>query len=74
MKLEEEEKGNVTILEYLEKFSQPMTLGSAHSAGSTNRERLLVLTGFTVVSGARDPIEDRSGENASLTSTVKPGV
>lgn len=74
LRLEEEEKGNVTILEYLEKFSQPMTLGSAHSAGSTNRERLLVLTGFTVVSGARDSIEDRSGENASLTSTVKPGA
>lgn len=59
VKLEEEEKGNVTSLEYLKKLSQPMTLGSADTAGSTNMERLRVLTGFTVASGARDPIKDR---------------
>lgn len=59
VKLEEEEKGNVTILEYLKKLSQPMTLGSADPAGSTNMERLHVLTGFTVARRASDPIENR---------------
>lgn len=59
LKLEEKEKGNAIILEYLKKSPQPRVSGSTDTVGFTNMETLLLLTGCTVARGARDPMEDR---------------